>query len=119
MEPSEKIDQQIAGAAGWRGDALARLRRLIHDADPDITEEWKWNTAVFSHGGMVCATAAFADHVKVNFFKGATLKDPHRIINAGLDAKTTRAIDIFEGGAIDEPKFKDLVREAVALNTKK
>jgi len=118
MKPSEQIDQQIADAAGWRGETLAKLRRLIHDADPDIREEWKWSTAVFSHNGMVCSIGAFKDHVKINFFKGAALRDQHGLINAGLEAKATRGIDLFEGDALDEPKFIVLVKEAVDLNVK-
>ena len=119
MNPSDQIDQQIADAAGWRGERLATLRQLIHEADPDIREEWKWNTAVFSHNGMVCALGSFKDHVKVNFFKGAALEDPHGLINAGQEAKTTRAVDVFEGDALDEPKWIDLFKEAVALNARK
>jgi hypothetical protein len=119
MTPSEQIDQQIAEAAGWRGETLTRLRQLIHEADPAIQEEWKWNTAVFSQGGNVCAIAPFKEHVKINFFKGAALKDQHRLINAGLDAETTRAIDIFEGDVLHEREFVHLVREAAALNVKK
>jgi len=118
MKPSELIDQQIAEAAGWRGETLARLRRLVHDADPDMREEWKWGTAVFSRNGMVCSLGAFKDHVKVNFFRGAALRDQHGLINAGLEAKATRAIDFFEGDELEEPKFIDLVKEAVALNAK-
>ena len=119
MTPSEQIDQQIVEAGGWRGETLAKLRRLIHEADPDIQEEWKWNTAVFSHKGMVCALGAFKDHVKVNFFKGATLKDEHHLLNAGLEAKATRAIDISEGDQLDESKFVALVKEAAGLNVKR
>jgi len=118
MKPSEQIDQQIADAAGWRGETLAKLRRLIHDADPDMREEWKWSTAVFSHKGMVCSIGAFKDHVKINFFKGAALRDQHGLINAGLEAKATRGIDLFEGDALDEPQFIVLVKEAVDLNVK-
>ncbi len=116
MDPTEKIDQQITDTPGWKGEMLKMLRKLIHEADPEITEEWKWGTPVFTHKGMVCALGAFGDHVKINFFKGATLKDPNKLFNAGLDAKTTRAIDIFEGDKINEAKLKDLIKEAVALN---
>ena len=83
----------------------------------DLTEEWKWNTAVWSNNGMVCAAGAFKDHVKLNFFKGASLNDPKRLFNAGLDAKATRAIDFTEGDKIDEPALKVLVRAAVACNS--
>jgi hypothetical protein len=119
MTPSEQIDRQIAEAGGWRGETLARLRKLIHEAHGEIQEEWKWNTAVFSHQGMVCALGAFKDHVKVNFFKGAALMDRHHLINAGQDAKATRAIDLFHGDDLDEANFVELVKEAVALNLKK
>src|SRR5438876_5334823 len=105
MEPSEQIDKQIAEAPGWRGETMASLRQLIHESDPEIREEWKWNTAVFSHNGMVCALGAFKDHIKINFFKGAALKDQHRLINGGLESKVTRAIDIFEADVPDEPKL--------------
>jgi len=116
VKPSEQIDRQIAEAPGWQGERLAGLRQLIHEADPEITEEWKWSTAVFSHGGMVCALGAFKDHVKINFFKGAALKDKHGLLNAGLESKATRAIDFSEPDVVDERKLMDLVREAVQLN---
>ncbi len=117
MNASELIDKQIADAPGWRGVVTARLRELIHEADADITEEWKWNTGVWSHGGAVCSMAPFKDHVKLNFFKGAALPDPHHLFNAGLDAKATRAIDFHEGDSINEPALKELIRAAVANNT--
>ena len=116
MTPSQLITNQIAELADWRGKMLARLRKLILEAAPDITEEWKWGTAVWSQKGLVCSAAAFKDHVKLNFFKGASLKDPKGLFNAGLDAKATRAIDFSEGDKIDEPALKDLVRAAVAYN---
>ena len=116
MNPSEHIDQQIAELTDWRGPMIARLRQLIHEADPDITEEWKWETAVWSHHGLVCSAGTFKRAVKLNFFQGATLEDTHKLFNAGLDAKKTRAIDFHEGDAIDEPALKDLIRAAVAHN---
>jgi hypothetical protein len=116
MNPSERIDTQIAELADWRGPMIARLRQLIHDADPDITEEWKWETAVWSHQGLVCAVGAFKQTVKMNFFQGAVLKDPQKLFNAGLDAKKTRAIDFHEGDAVDESALKELIRAAVAHN---
>src|SRR6266849_5342331 len=91
MNPSELIDKQIAELADWRGQMIARLRKLIFEADPDITEEWKWETAVWSHQGLVCAVGAFKDTVKMNFFQGALLEDPHKLFSAGLDAKKSRA----------------------------
>ena len=117
MTPSELIDKQIAEMGDWRGAVAARLRRLIQEVDPDITEEWKWETAVWSHKGMVCAIGAFKDHLKVNFFSGAALQDPHKLFNAGLDAKKTRAIDIYQGDDVNEAAFKDLLHAAVARNT--
>ncbi len=116
MTPSQRITQQIAELADWRGKMLARLRKLILEAAPDITEEWKWDTAVWTHNGLVCSAGAFKDHVKLNFFKGAVLKDPKGLFNAGLEAKATRAIDFSEGDKIDEPALKDLIRAAVAHN---
>ncbi len=117
MNATELIDKQIADAPGWRGAVAARLRELIHEADPGITEEWKWNTGVWSDNGQVCSMAPFKDHVKLNFFKGAALPDPHHLFNAGLDAKATRAIDFHEGDSINEPGLKELIRAAVANNT--
>ena len=116
MNPSQLIDQQIAGLTDWRGKKLAKLRKTIHDADPEITEEWKWDTAVFSHSGLVLAVAAFKGNVKMNFFRGASLPDPHKLFNAGLDAKKTRAIDFHDGAEIYEPALKNLIRAAVAQN---
>jgi len=98
---------------------LARLRELILDANPTMVEEWKWGTPVWSHQGNVVAAAAFKDHVKLNFFKGASLQDPRGLFNAGLDAKATRAIDIHEGDQIDESALQDLIRAAVAKNAGK
>jgi hypothetical protein len=118
MNASKLIDKQIADLRDWRGKIFARLRKLILAADPDIIEEWKWNTAVWTHNGMVCAVGGFKDHVKMNFFKGASLEDPHGLFNAGLEAKGTRAIDFHEGDKIDEPALKNLVHAAVAHNQK-
>jgi hypothetical protein len=116
MNPSERIDKQIAELADWRGQMVVRLRKLILEADPDITEEWKWDTAVWSHKGLVCAVGAFKETVKMNFFQGAFLEDSHKLFNAGLDAKKTRAIDFHEGDTVDESALKDLIRTAVAHN---
>jgi hypothetical protein len=116
ITPSQRFTDYIAGLADWRGPLLARLRALILEAAPEITEEWKWDTPVFSFKGNVVAAGAFKDHVKLNFFKGAALDDPHGLFNAGLDAKATRAIDIHEGNEIDAPAVQDLVRAAVGLN---
>jgi hypothetical protein len=116
MKPSELIDQQIADLPDWRGEMYARLRKLVQEADPQLTEEWKWNTAVWTANGLVCAVSAFKDHVKVNFFKGAALADPQGLFNAGLDAKAMRSIDFHEGDRIDEPALQDLIRAAVEHN---
>ena len=116
MNPTERIDKQIAELTDWRGQMFAQLRKLINEADPDITEEWKWNTAVWSHQGLICALGSFKNSVKMNFFQGASLEDPHKLFNAGLDAKKTRAIDFHEGDTINESAVKDLVRSAVAHN---
>lgn len=113
---SERIDRRIAELDDWRGEMLTRLRRVIREAAPDLTEEWKWDSPVWADHGLVCAVGAFNEHIKVNFFKGASLKDPKRLFNAGLDAMATRAIDIREEDKVDEAGLKELVRAAVAYN---
>ena len=113
---SQQIDHYIQGLDDWRGGMVARLRKLILDAAPELTEEWKWDTPVWSHKGNVVAAGVFKDHVKLNFFKGASLEDPHGLFNAGLDAKATRAIDIAEGEEINETALRNLVRTAVSYN---
>ena len=113
---SQHIDAMIKELADWRGKMLARLRKLILEAAPDIVEEWKWGTPVWSQKGNVVAAGAFKDHLKLNFFRGADLKDPKGLFNAGLDAKASRAIDFSEGDDIDESALKDLIRAAVAHN---
>src|SRR5262245_18894920 len=113
---SQLISDLIAKLGDWRGKLLAQLRKIILDAAPGITEEWKWGTAVWTNKGLVCSAGAFKDHVKLNFFKGASLKDPKGLFNAGLDAKGTRAIDFYEGDGIDTSALKALVRAAVAYN---
>jgi len=120
LTPSQEIDKQIKDLGNdWRGKMLARLRKLILSASPDLTEDWKWGTAVFVSKGNVVAAGIFKDHVKLNFFKGASLKDPKKLFNAGLEAKTSRGIDLTEKSKIDEAALKDLIREAVALNSAK
>ena len=113
---SQQIDNYINGLSDWRGKMVARLRKLILGAAPELTEEWKWDTPVWSHKGNVVAAGVFKDHVKLNFFKGASLEDPKGLFNAGLDAKATRAIDIAEGEEIDEVALRELIRTAVAQN---
>ena len=113
-----KIDERIKQLGDWRGKMLARMRALIHDADPEIVEEWKWmGTPVFSHGGIVCTGETYKSVVKLTFAKGASLKDPAGLFNSSLDGNVRRAIDIHEGDKIDEKAFKALIRAAVALNT--
>ena len=116
LTPTQTIDNYIQGLGDWRGKMIARLRVLVLEAAPELTEEWKWDTPVWSHKGNVVAAGVFKDHVKLNFFKGASLEDPNGLFNAGLDAKATRAIDISEGDEIDEAALRDLVRTAVAYN---
>ena len=119
MNASEQIDNRIAELDDWRGKVMSQLRRIVHEAAPEIVEEWKWDTPVFSQNGNVVAIGTFQDHAKLNFFKGASLEDPHHLFNAGLEAKATRAIDIHEDDRIDEAALKDLIRSAVALNSPK
>jgi hypothetical protein len=116
MNPSERITSHIDSFADWRGPLLTRLRRLISAAGPNLVEEWKWSTPVWSGRANVLALGAFQDHVKLNFFKGAALADPKGLFNAGLEAKATRAIDLYERDRLDEAALKDLIRAAVALD---
>lgn len=116
LTSSQHIDNHINGLSDWRGSLLARLRKLILEASPELTEEWKWDTPVWAHKGNVVAAGVFKDHVKLNFFKGASLEDPHGLFNAGLEAKATRAVDFGEGDEIDEAAIKELVRAAVSYN---
>jgi hypothetical protein len=116
MTPSQRITNQITELDDWRGKTLASLRKLILEAVPDITEEWKWDTPVWSRKGNVVAAGAFKDHVKLNFFKGASLSDPQGLFNAGFEAKATRAIDLREDDDINESALQDLIRAAVTLN---
>lgn len=120
LTPSQEIDKQIKELGNdWRGKTLARMRKLILSASSDLSEDWKWGTAVFVSKGNVVAAGIFKDHVKLNFFKGASLKDPKKLFNAGLEAKGSRGIDLTENSKIDETALKELIREAVALNSAK
>jgi hypothetical protein len=119
MSASESITKHIEGLNDWRGGLLAHLRKLVNETAPELTEEWKWDTPVWSHNGNVLAVGAFKDHMKINFFKGALLNDKKKLFNAGLEAKKTRAIDIHAGEKVDEAALRELIREAVALNAKK
>ena len=113
------IDQKIKELGDWRGKMLAKVRTIIHEADPQIVEEWKWmGTPVFSHGGIVCTGETYKNVVKMTFAKGARLQDPSGLFNSSLDGNVRRAIDIHEGDKVDEAALKDLIRAAVALNLK-
>ncbi len=113
----ELISARIAELGDWRGKTLARMRKLIHEADPAVVEEWKWmGTPVWSHGGILCTGETYKSVVKLTFAKGASLKDPAGLFNASLDGNVRRAIDIREGEEVDAAAFKALVRESIALN---
>jgi hypothetical protein len=115
---SKLISERIAELADWRGVALAKMRALIRQADPDVVEEWKWRgTPVWSHDGGICTGESYKSVIKLTFFKGASLKDPAKLFNASLDGNVRRAIDIHEGEEIDGNAFKALIRAAVALNS--
>jgi hypothetical protein len=117
LSPSELIDQRIADLGDWRGEALSRMRKLIHDADPEVVEEWKWmGTPVWSHDGVICTGESYKSTVKLTFLKGALLADPAKLFNASLEGNARRAIDIHEGEEVDAEAFKALFRAAVALN---
>jgi hypothetical protein len=116
--PSELIDGRIKELGDWRGETLARVRSLIREADPEVTEEWKWRgVPVFEHAGIICTGETYKSVVKLTFAKGAALEDPARLFNSSLDGNVRRAIDIHEGDKIDETALKALIRAAVALNT--
>lgn len=120
MSPSENIDAEIAAHADWRGAMMAEVRRVIHEAVPDVTEEWKWMcTPTWSKGGILCICNAFKNMVKVTFIEGAKLDDPERVFNAELTGKKWRAIKLFEGDALQARGFAKLVRDAAALNEAK
>jgi len=111
------IDQKIKKLGEWRGNTLAKVREIIHQADPEIVEEWKWmGTPVFSHDGIVCTGETYKNMVKMTFAKGAALEDPSGLFNSSLEGNVRRAIDIHEGDKVDKAALKDLIRAAVALN---
>src|SRR5580765_4333540 len=115
---SELISKRIAELKDWRGKTLARMRKLIKQADPEVVEEWKWmGTPIWSHDGIICTGESYKNHVKLTFAKGASLKDPARLFNSSLEGNVRRAIDIHDGEVVDESAFKTLVRQAVALNS--
>jgi hypothetical protein len=118
--PSQLIDERIAELGGWRGPMLAEIRALIHQAVPDVVEEWKWRgVPVWEHNGILCTGESYKAVVKTTFAKGAALDDPSGLFNSSLEGNTRRAIDIHEGDKINAPAFKALIREAVALNLQK
>ena len=118
--PSKLIDARIEELGDWRGETLARIRRLIKRAVPDVVEEWKWRGVPVWYGdGMICTGETYKHVVKLTFAKGAQLEDPKRLFNAGLDGNVRRAIDLREGDEIDEAAFEALVREAAALNKRR
>src|SRR5438105_4676073 len=116
MDPSALLDQRIAELGDWRGEIVTKLRQVVLEADPEIALEWKWDTAVWSHNGLVCAVGAFKDNAGLNFFKGASLPDPNKLFNAGLDAKGSRSVRFYKGDPINESALKELIRAAVAYN---
>ena len=119
---SASMDEKIKELGDWRGKMLAKVRQIIHEADPEIVEEWKWvkptspGTPVWSHGGIVCTGETYKNVVKMTFAKGAALKDPSGLFNSSLDGNVRRAVDIHEDDKLDEAALKDLIRAAVALN---
>jgi hypothetical protein len=116
---SALIDERIKELGDWRGKTLAKVRQIVHQADPEIVEEWKWmGTPTWSHGGIVCTGETYKSVVKMTFVKGAALKDPRGLFNSSLEGNVRRAIDIREGDKIDEAALKSLIRAAVALNLK-
>jgi len=115
--PSERITQRIAELGDWRGETLARVRRLIHEADPGVVEEWKWRgTPVWSHGGILCTGETYKQVVKLTFARGAAISDPKPLFNASLEGNTRRAIDLREGETLDEAAFRQLIRDAIRVN---
>lgn len=115
--PKQLIDQRIADLPGWRGETLSLIRSLIHDAIPEVVEEWKWGQPVWSHGGILCTGEAYKSAVKTTFPKGAALPDPTGMFNASLEGNTRRAIDFHEGQAFDHEAFKAIIRAASSLNS--
>ena len=115
--PSQLIDAKIKELGDWRGEALARVRKLIKQADPDVVEEWKWRgVPVWEHDGIICTGETYKNVVKMTFAKGASLEDPSGLFNSSLEGNTRRAIDFHQGDKIDEKALKALIREAAALN---
>jgi len=114
---SALIDERIEELGDWRGKMLAKVRGIVHEADPEVVEEWKWmGTPVWSHGGIICTGETYKNVGKMTFARGAALEDPSNLFNSSLDGNVRRAIDIYEGDTVDEAALKDLIRAAVALN---
>ena len=114
---SANIDERIRELADWRGTTLAHVRKIIHQADPEVVEEWKWmGTPIWSHAGILCTGESYKKVIKLTFAKGASLPDPSRLFNSSLEGNVRRAIDIHEGEAINEHALQELIRAAVALN---
>ena len=116
LTPSQEIDKFISDLTDWRGTWIKKFRAMILKTAPEVAEDWKWGVPVWTCKGNVVASGVFKDHVKLNFFKGASLPDPKKLFNAGLEAKATRAIDIAENDKVDEAALKDLIRAAVDFN---
>lgn len=116
LTASQRIDEHIAELSDWRGEMIARLRKLVLEAAPELNEDWKWNSPVWGLKGNVLSAGVFKDHVKFHFFRGASLQDPNDLFNAGLEAKATRGIDFHEGDQLDEAALKELIHAAVDHN---
>ena len=116
---SERITERIAEIGGWRGKAMAHMRALIHEAEPNVVEEWKWAVPVWESNGGICTGESYKDKIKLTFHKGAALPDPHKLFNSSLEGNVRRALDIFEGDKVNAAHFKALIRAAVELNASK
>jgi hypothetical protein len=119
MNASEQIDKYISGITDWRGEVLKQIRKITLSVHPDIIEEWKWKSPVWSHKGMICSASAFKEHVSMNFFRGAELKDPKKLFNSGLESKNSRSVKILENESVNASALKKLIQEALILNKKK
>lgn len=118
MKPSEKIDQYISDEDDWRGKVLSQIRKIVHETEPDITEEWKWNSPVWSYqDSMICSGSMFKKHVGLNFFQGASLEDPNQLFNSGLNSKKSRSINFYGGDEINKNRLKDLIGAAISHST--
>ena len=118
MDVNKLFDQRVKDLGDWRGEALSSLRKIVDEAAPDSELTWKWDSPVWTQNGLLLSLGSFSDHVKIHFFKGASIPDKEGVFNAGLEAKATRGVDIFEGENIDKTSLKKLISEAVTLNTK-